>query len=118
MIQTEVIAPDALKIIAPEKLKTSDFNQVAPLLESIIQRHGKVRLLIDASHLQGWENISAFEAHASFVKTHQAKVERIAVIAPYEWQRWLVGAVRVFVHPEARAFETGQESEALQWLLG
>ncbi len=118
MIKTEVIAPDALKIVIPERLKADDFRQIAPQVESIIWRHGKIRLLIDASLMGGWEDIAAFESHAMFVRDHQAKVERIAVIAPHEWQHWLIGAVRVFVHPEVRAFDGSQGGEALQWLLG
>jgi hypothetical protein len=45
-------------------------------------------------------------------------VERIAVIVGHEWQDWLIGAVRVFVHPEVRTFDKGQESEALQCIVG
>ena len=117
MIKTEVIAPNALKIVAPERLKADDFRQLAPQVESIINRYGKIRLLIDGTRLEGWSDMSAFEAHAMFVKDHQAKAERIAVIAPHEWQHWLIGAVRVFLHPEVRAFESDQEDEALRWLI-
>ena len=118
MIKTEVIAPDALKIVAPERLKADDFRQLAPLVESIISRYGKIRLLIDGSRLQGWENIGAFETHAAFVKDHQQDVERIAIITGHEWQHWLAGAVRVFLHPAVRAFDKIEEGEALRWLLG
>jgi hypothetical protein len=55
---------------APDKLKTDDFRQIAPQVDSIISRYGKVRLLIDASGFNGWENIAAFENHAGFVKNH------------------------------------------------
>ena len=60
--------------------------------------------------------MGALEEHAAFVKSHQEKVERIALIAAHEWQRWLVSAIRVFLHPEVRVFESGQEGEALRWL--
>ena len=39
-----------------------------------------------------WENMAAFETHAGFVKDHQEKVDRIAIIIAHDWQRWLVGA--------------------------
>jgi len=117
MIKTEIIGPNALKIVAPERLKADDFRQLAPEVESIISKYGKIRLLIDGSRLEGWENIGAFETHAAFVKDHQQKVERIAVIAPHEWQHWLIGAVRVFLHPEVRAFDKNEQGEALRWLL-
>ncbi len=118
MINVEVIAPDALKIVAPERLKADDFRELAPRVESIIARYGKIRLLIDGTRLEGWENIVAFETHAAFVKDHQRQVERIAIIAPHEWQHWLIGAVRVFLHPDVRAFDKGQDGEARRWLLG
>ena len=64
------------------------------------------------------ENIEAFENHAGFVKNHQQRVERIAVITAHDWQHWLIGAVRIFVHPEARAYDKNHESDALQWIVG
>lgn len=118
MIKTEVISANTLKITVPEKLKADDFRQIAPQFDSLISQHGKVRLLIDASRFNGWENIAAFENHARFVKSHQQKVERIAVIAGHEWQHWLVGAIRMFVHPDVRAYDKSHENEALQWIVG
>jgi len=118
MIKIELIAPDALKIVVPDRLNADDFRQLTPQVDSIIKQHGKIRLLIDGTHLEGWRDISAFEAHAMFVKDHQAKAERIAVIAPHEWQHWLIGFARVFLHPEVKAFDKGQEAEARSWLIG
>jgi hypothetical protein len=83
-----------------------------------MQQQGEIRLLIDASHLEGWENVAALENHAAFVKSHQQKVARIAVIARHEWQHWLVGAVRVFLHPDVKVFDKSDESGALRWLQG
>ena len=117
MIKTEVIAPDALEIIVPERLKVDDFRQLAPQVEAIINKHGKIRLLIDGTRLEGWQDVSAFEAHAMFVKDHQASAERIAVIAPHEWQHWLIGMAKVFLHPEVRAFDRGQRGEAIRCLV-
>ena len=116
MIKIETIAPDVLKIVAPEKLDADDFSELAAQVDAIIKQQGKIRLLIDASRLDGWENIAALEKHAAFVKAHQQKVERIAVIAGHDWQHWLVGAVKVFLHPEVKTFDKGNETEALHWL--
>jgi len=83
----------------------------------MISRYGKIRLLIDASGFNGWEDIAAFGNHAGFVKSHQQKVDLIAVIIARDWQRWLIAAVRVFVHPEVGAYDKDHENEALQWVL-
>jgi len=118
MIKTETISADTLRIIAPEKLKADDFRQIAPQIESLIQQHGTIRLLIDGCGFRGWENIAAFESHAGFIKNHHRRIERVAVIAAHDWQHWLIGAVRMFLHPEVRAYDKSHESEALRWIVG
>lgn len=118
MIETEVISANALKITLADKLKADDFSQVAPQVDSLIRQHETIRLLIDATGFDGWENVAALEKHARFVKDHQQKVGRIAVIAAHDWQRWLIGTVRTFVHPEVKAYDKAHEGEALQWIVG
>ena len=83
MIKTEIISDNVLRITAPAKLKPDDFRQIAPQVDSMISQYGKIRLLIDASGFNGWEDIAAFGNHAGFVKSHQQKVDRIAVVV---WQ--------------------------------
>ena len=51
-----------------------------------------------------------------FVKNHYQKIDRIAVIAAHDWQRWVVGTIRIFVHPEVQAFGTENEHDALRWI--
>ncbi len=116
MIKPTLLAPNILKIVAPTRLSTDDFEEMRLLVEPIIREFGSIRLLIDASAVEGWANMAAFEKHAGFVKSHQQKVERVAVIAPHEWQHWLVASVRVFLHPHVRAFEPSQADEALRWI--
>jgi hypothetical protein len=116
MIRADIISGNVLRIFVPGKIKVDDFRQIAPQVDSIINRYGKVRLLIDASGFNGWDNMTAFENHAGFVKGHQQKVDRIAVIVAHDWQHWLVGAVRMFLHLEVRAYDKKHESEALKWI--
>ena len=68
MIKTDIVSNNLLRITAPEKLNADDFHQITLQVDSIISRYGKIRLLIDASASNGWENIAAFENHAGFVK--------------------------------------------------
>jgi hypothetical protein len=116
MIKIEPIAPDILRIVAPVKLKSDDFAALAAVVDPLLKLQPQIRLLIDATHLEGWENLTALERHAGFVKNHQDKVDRIAVIARHEWQHWLVGAVRVFLHPKVEVFDPGHEAKAMAWL--
>ncbi|HUZ31467.1 MAG TPA: STAS/SEC14 domain-containing protein [Xanthobacteraceae bacterium] len=116
MIEIKTISPGVVRLTVPEKLKADDFRQIAPQIESIVKQQGRIRLLIDATGFGGWENISAFERHIGFVKTHHEKVERIAVIVSNDWQHWVVGTVRMFVHPQVRAYDKRDETAATRWV--
>jgi SpoIIAA-like len=84
VIKTDIISGNVLRILVPDKIKAEDVRQIEPQVDSIISQYGKIRLLIDASGFNGWENIGAFENQAGFVKSHQQKVDRIAVIGATE----------------------------------
>ena len=91
---------------------------LAPQIDSLLQQQGNIRLLVDASNFGGWEDIAAFEKHIGFVKNHHQKVERIAVLVGHNWQYWVIGTMRVFLHPEVQTFDKGQEAEAQKWIIG
>lgn len=116
MIKIEGITSNVVKVSVPETLKADDFRQFAPQADELIRQHGTLKLLLDASKFNGWENVAAFEQHMGFVKSHHQKIERAALIAGHNWQHWVASLVRMFVHPDIRAFDKNQEKEALQWL--
>ena len=118
VIKTDIISANAVRIVAPKKLTAADFRQLRPQIDFLISQHGQIRLLIDASGFDGWENIAAFTAQVGFIRTHQRKIERMAVIAGHDWQRWVIGTVRMFLHPEARAYDKNHENDALRWIVG
>lgn len=118
MITIENITGNIVRVTAPDKLKAEDFGKIAPQADALIKEHGKIRLLVDASGFNGWENMEALEKHMGFVKTHHQHVERIAFIAGHSWQHWLAGIIRVFVHPEIKIFDKNESEEAKKWIAG
>ena len=117
MIKMETISGNAPEFVLPEKLGAGDFSQIAPEIDALISRHGQIRLLLEASGFRGWENIAAFEHHAGFVKNHQRKVERIAVIVAHDWQHWLIGTFE-YSCIQRRDDHKGRDADALQWIVG
>ena len=116
MIRTGIIGSNVIRITAPDKLERADFEHLAPVADDFIKKFGTLRLLIDATSLKGWKNVAALQHHAAFVKSHQRKVTDRSYPC-YEWQQWLVAAVKVFLHPEVRVYKENEESEALKWIL-
>jgi hypothetical protein len=118
MMKTEIISGNVLRVVAPRKLYVEDFQQITPDVDSFISQHGKIKLLVDVSNFHGWSNAAALLRHIRFVKDHHQKVERIAVVGARNWQHWVIGVVRVIAHPEVRAYDKSQQSEALRWIVG
>jgi hypothetical protein len=77
MIKIEPISANAMRITVPDKLKSDDFSLLAPQIDSVITQYGTIKLLIDASGFNGWENIAAFEKHAGFIKNHHRKIDEL-----------------------------------------
>ena len=117
MIEIQTLSPNAFRLTPSGKITEDDFSRLSPTIVAAIAEDGSIRLMIDASSFQGWDGFAAFERHAGFIRAHQRKVERLAVVTGHDWQEWLVDAMRTVLHPEARAFAKGQEADALQWLL-
>jgi hypothetical protein len=53
MIKTELIAPNVLRITAPDKLKADDFDRIVPQVNALIHQYGTIRLLIDVTGFHG-----------------------------------------------------------------
>lgn len=113
---TEVLPDNILKIKVSEKLKESDFTALAPQTDAMIREYGHIRLLIDATAFNGWSDMEAARKHFAFVRDHQKKIERVALIAGHAWQHWIAGMASVFVHPDIKVFDNGRQAEAEEWL--
>jgi hypothetical protein len=118
VIKTEIMAPNALKVVPTGRLTEDDFDQLAARVDPMIRQSGQIRLLIDASEFAGWVNFRAFRTHMRFIGDHQRQVERLAAIVAHRWQHRLVSVVGVFVHPEVRAFDTSHGCDAVRWIVG
>ena len=116
MLKAEPLSDRALRVTPSGKLSAADFNSLSAVVDEMIERNGSIRVLIDAYAFSGWDSLAALEAHAGFIKSHQARVERLAVIVGRNWQHWLVDTVRLVLHPEARAFDRAHEKDALDWI--
>ncbi len=49
MIKTEFISANGLKISVADKLQADDFSQIAPQVDSLVEQHELIRLMI--SHI-------------------------------------------------------------------
>jgi hypothetical protein len=118
MINVETLEDNIIKLQVTGTLEESDFHKISTSVDQLINAHGTIKLLIDATEFNGWANTEAAKTHFTFVRDHQKKIDQVALVAGHEWQHWIVVIASVFVHPEVKAFDKDGIIQAESWLLG
>ena len=102
---------------ARSKLTDQDYKEVLiPKLETIIQEHGKARLLLDmGDDFQGWEPGALWD-DAHFGMTHRNDFEKMGVVGGPEWVDWGLNLATVIMSGDIKNFSASERDEALRWL--
>lgn len=110
--QTEgnVIATKAI-----EKLATSDYNILLPILINRLGNYNKLRWFFEMENFKGWE-LKAFWEDAKFDLKHANDFEKIAMVGEKTWQKWMAIFMRPFTNAEIKYFDSEERDTALAWI--
>ncbi|MFQ5426221.1 MAG: STAS/SEC14 domain-containing protein [Gaiellales bacterium] len=90
-----------------------DYGILVPAVESVVDEHGSVRLLIDVSEFR-WEKIGAWWSDLSFGRTYRKKIERLAIVGDRSWGKALAKVSAPLFAREAQHFVDAEAAWA--WL--
>jgi hypothetical protein len=108
---TKTIHATANGKITKEDIET----QARPKIEEIFNSNSSVQgSLVNASQLEGWENLDAMTTHFSFLKEYDNKLPKIALISNSMVQETLSKFSSTLVDSEVKHFS--DETEAKKWL--
>lgn len=115
-------------------LAREDYDKLVPEIERIIDRYGKIRVLVIMHGFHGWDASALWES-IKWNSKHFGDLERLAVVGdkPVEvrdvsgafelsyrrkvrWQRWLTSFYRPFTDADVRYFRSDELDEARDWL--
>lgn len=116
MLEVLTATDNVVELALKGTIRSTDFQRIEEHVDGLIAQCGSIRLLLDATEFDGWQDVDAAKTHFQFVKEHHSRVERIAVLGNHQWQHWLASAIGVFLHPEVKCFEPDQKQSALLWL--
>ncbi|NLE36462.1 MAG: STAS/SEC14 domain-containing protein [Pirellulaceae bacterium] len=116
MLEVLTAADNIVEVALRGNIRSHDFAPIRRHIDDLIAKYGAIRLLLDASEFDGWQDVEAAKAHFRFIQEHHHRVERIAVVGNRQWQYWLAAVVGVFLHSEMRCFANEQQEEARRWL--
>ncbi len=104
-----------LDLKAAGKLTHEDYEIINPLVDSAMEaiRDARVKVLFDASELEGWELRAAWDDFKFGLK-HGNEFEKIAIYGNQQWLEKTAKIASWFVSGEVRYFEN--LGEAFDWL--
>ena len=114
----ELLRDESVLILRPGgELEAEDFVRIAAEVDPYIEEMGGLRgLMLFAEKFPGWEDFSAFSTHLRFVKNHQRRIGKVAIVSDDKLVSMAPRLMRHFLSAEVRRFTAEQKGEALAWL--
>jgi hypothetical protein len=99
------------------KLTRRDFDRVVPETERLIERYGKIRLLVTMHDFEGWDAGGLWE-EIKWEAKHFHHMERIAIVGAEHWQKRMAQICNSFTTADVRFFCFDQLDAAYAWVNG
>lgn len=113
-IETEA-ANNVAKVAISGKLSKEDYEIFAPMVESLIDRHGKIRMLFQMTDFHGWDAGALWEDIKFDVK-HHGDIERLAFVGEKKWEEWMAKICRPFTSAAIKYFDVSELAAAEEWI--
>lgn len=104
-----------VKIVASGKLSKASYDFFTPELDSLVEKHGKIRLLFELIEFNGWTLGAAWE-DLKFGCKHFNHIERIAIVGDRQWEKAMVAVCRPFTRARIRYFDIDDLHDASDWV--
>jgi hypothetical protein len=97
-------------------LRAQDFDDLALTADAWIEAHRRLPgLVIHARAFPGWENIGGLLRHIRFVRDHQRKIERVALVADAKLASFAPQVAQRLIKAEVKHFGYDDLDSAIAW---
>ena len=114
---SEVGGGKILEIRATEKLSKHDYEHFVPLVEQLIAKFGKVRILFSMHDFHGWE-AGALWQDIKFDLKHFGDIERLALVGESKWEKGMATFCKPFTRAKIQYFDSKDAAKAKAWIEG
>lgn len=118
MLEASIVEPGTiLRVVPSGALTAQDFAGLTRFADAYLVNHGDFAgLLIEAQTFPGWDSFAGFAAHLRFVRDHEQRIQRIALVTDSAIAHMVEILAKPFVMAKIRHFAFGHRAEALAWL--
>ena len=106
-----------LEVSLTGKVVVQDYGAFVPAVERLVQKHGKIRMLVEMHDFHGWTVGAAWE-DTKFAAHHFRDIERIALVGETKWEKGMAVFCKPFTAASVRYFDRTKAAEAQDWLAG
>jgi hypothetical protein len=104
-----------LEVRATGKLAKADYEHFVPLVESLVAKHKRIRVLFEMHDFHGWEAGALWEDIKFDIK-HFRDIERLALIGESKWEKGMAAFCKPFTTAKVRYFDTKDAAAARAWI--
>jgi hypothetical protein len=99
------------------KLTERDYQEVLfPKLEALINKRGKIRLLVFLDEEFAGHELGAFWEDTKFLPRHREDLEEIVIVGGPKWVDFIIKLFAPLMKGNARTFPSEQLEEAWDWI--
>ncbi len=111
----EAAPDDNIEVTLSGKFTKHDYQNFVPRMETAIQQHGKVWLLVKLRDFHGWTTGALCE-DIKFDWKHFADVERLAIVGERKWEAGMAVFCRPFTRATIKYFDIAKVDKARKWI--
>jgi putative intracellular protease/amidase len=118
MLEYTIIESAAILRVKPSgALTQEDFAGLTRFADSFLATHDEFAgMLIEAQSFPGWNTFASFASHLRFVRDHQRRIERVALVTDSTIAHIVEILAKPFARAQIRHFSLGQGEAAMDWL--
>ena len=119
MLNVELDRQAGLAILRPTgALSERDFETVCNVIDPYLEDHGQLTgLMIHTKDFPGWESFGAMLKHFKFVKDHQRKIARVALVTDSKIGDLVELIGGHFISAKVKHFPQDAFIDARKWVL-
>ena len=112
---TEASAGPIIEIQLTGKLEKADYEAFVPEIEGMIEKYGKIRMLVIFEDFHGW-SAGALWKDIKFDAKHFNDLERVALVGDDKWEKGMAIFCEPFTTAEVQFFPSERIKEARVWI--
>ena len=109
------IKGDTIEIFTSDKLTDKDYEELLPVIDSVLDIYQNPKFLIVLDHFKGWE-IPGIWVDLKYDLKSGRDFGPMAVIGDEDCRKWTPRLSNIFFPSELRYFSQSEEQKARSWL--